>query len=172
MFIERRKLFIGLALLLQFPIHACRTALSNAANNAPLPWGEGKVLLFKDMQAYCELNDIKPEITYAAMHYGKAQRGNSKTIAAVKKKMSAIMTRIKRIDEIMEDLDFESTAYKKRYEELKKLSGEHQLQGESLEMMDWASAWKLAYNKKDVIDSYAPEERYPVDIPGRPYPPL
>lgn len=163
---------IFFTILFQFPLHACKDSLKKAASDASLPWGSGKVLLLKDMKAYCELHDLKFEVTYAAWHYGRAQRANPETIAAVKKKKADIMKRIERVDKIMDDLDFDTPEYKRRYKELKKLSGEHQLQGESLEMMEWAAAWQYAYNKQEVISTYALEERYPVDIPGRPYPPL
>ncbi|MEZ4814922.1 MAG: hypothetical protein R3A80_06925 [Bdellovibrionota bacterium] len=151
---------------------SCKKELGGKAKADVFPWGKGKVLLLADMARYCEVNNIKPpKITYAAMHYGKTHRADASTIAAVKKHLAFLKKEINRVDERLDDLDFKDPRYQTVFKELTDLSGEHQLQLESLEMMEWESAWKLAYGKKDVMDSYPPEERYPIDDEERPYPP-
>lgn len=153
------------------PSQACIKELAAAREETPTPWGAGKPLLFKDMAAYCEINKVSPPvITYAAMHYGKTHRGDKRTIAALKDHLIILKSKLTRLEDQMDPLNFDDPEYQKLFNDLSLVAGEHQLQLEALEMMDWETAWKLAYGKKDVMDSYSPAERYPVQVEGRPYP--
>lgn len=161
-----------LLFLIQSPLNSgCKREITrNSASTAK--WGTGKALTFNNMKRYARENGIEPpEITYVARHYGQEHRGEAETISATKKHLASLKQRLVELEEEMEPIAFNDPKYIRLFMELTALTGDHQLQLEALEMMEWESAWKLAYGKKEVIDSYPEETRHPIPSKDNPYPP-
>ncbi len=163
-------LFIAFSAKIPLAISDCAEELGDSAQSSGTAWGQGKALQLKDMQEYLKAHNVSPpNLTDVAMHYGRAHRGEVQTIAAVKARLEHLKLEVIRLDKLMDDLEGSDPQFKNLFDEFSQISGDHQLQLEALEMMDWATAWELAYGKKDVIDSFNLDERYPVAVEGRSY---